>query len=319
MGKGLWARAPLKEAANNYYEEEAQRERAKSDSTNIKEGKFSENRNEEFVGHSEQDSFRPDKHQKKCPRRKGRNGDFEMAIRKAKTMKMELSSENVQEMKGTFVVKNCNGGNKYAVTIRDTASCTCAYQETRFGQAYQVCKHIICVYLNFLHTDEESNLIQQVALTTRELRGLFQNYQKEGKRNQQTQQGPSPPTTPPPLRQQQAGDLQQPFQVAFFGKAVKCYGCQRPFGTQMKKVPKNLILKNLGICQYTDKNSTKTQSTLLQNTFYHLNLECIGQKYPMTELSHIIIHEEIRDKIRKRNMRNMQTNLDSAVKKSAFT
>ena len=100
-------------------------------------------------------------------------------------MKMELSSENVQEMNGTFVVKNCNSGNKYTVTIRDTVPCTCAYQETKHEPAHQVCKHIIYVHLNTLHRDEESrpNVIQQVALTKRDPRGFFQNYQKEGKSN----------------------------------------------------------------------------------------------------------------------------------------
>ena len=133
------------------------------------------------MGHSEQDSFRPDKHQNKCPRRKGRNRHFEIALKKAKTMKMEVSSENVQEMNGIFVVKNCNSGNKYSVTICDTVSCTCAYHEGKHGPAYQVCKHIIYVYLNILRIDEESNLIQQVLLTKPELRGLFQNYQRKGK------------------------------------------------------------------------------------------------------------------------------------------
>ena len=54
-------------------------------------------------------------------------------------------------MNGTFVVKSCNSGNKYTVTLCDTVSYTCAYQETKHGQAYQVCKHIIYVYLNILH------------------------------------------------------------------------------------------------------------------------------------------------------------------------
>ena len=143
-------------------------------------------------------------------------------------------------------------------------------------------------------------------------KGLLKNYQKEGKRNQQTHQGPSPSPTPPPLQQQQAGNVQQPFHVTFLEKAVECYGRQRPFGTQMKKVPENIILKELDFREYTDKNGTTTRSTLLQNTFYHLNLDCIRRKYPMrsrptssyTELSRIIIHEEIRDEMTKEHAQN---------------
>ena len=93
-GKGALGRSPS-QRSHKYHEEEAQIERAKSYSTNIKEGKFPENRKEEFVSHSEQDSFRPDKYKKKCPRQKGRNSHFEIPLRKAKTTKMELSSENV--------------------------------------------------------------------------------------------------------------------------------------------------------------------------------------------------------------------------------
>ena len=61
--KGALGRDPSQRSRK--YEEEAQRERAKSYSTNVKEGKFPENRNEEFVGHSDQNSFRPDKLQQK--------------------------------------------------------------------------------------------------------------------------------------------------------------------------------------------------------------------------------------------------------------
>jgi len=90
------------------------------------------------------------------------------------------------------------------------------------------------------------------------------------------------------------GQQEQPFQLAFLEKAARCYGCLRTFTDKMRKNPKNLILKKMDYRQYTDSNGTRRRSTVLQNTYYHLNLDCVRRQYPMTELSQIVVHEEIK-------------------------
>ena len=97
------------------------------------------------MGHSEQDSFKPDKHQKKCPRRKGRNGHFQIALRKAKTMKIELSLENVQEMNGTIAVKNCNSGNKYTVAFVTVSHKPVRIRKQGMGSIPGMQTHHLCI------------------------------------------------------------------------------------------------------------------------------------------------------------------------------
>ena len=36
---------------------------------------------------------------------------------------------------------------------------------------------------------------------------------------------------------------------------------------------------------------------MLQNTYYHLNFDCVRRKYPFVEPSDIIVHEEMKQKL----------------------
>ena len=46
-----------------------------------------------------------------------------------------------------------------------------------------------------------------------------------------------------------------------------------------------------------DTDGKRRQSTQLQNTYYHLNLDCVRRNRPWTEASHIVVHEQVRDKL----------------------
>ena len=100
-------------------------------------------------------------------------------------------------------------------------------------------------------------------------------------------------------QQTQKGRLQgQPFQVTFFTDFVKkCHGCKRTFAARLRKVPNNVILKRLDRREFMDTDGKRRQSTQLQNTYYHLNLDCVQRNCPWAEPSHIVVHEEDRDKL----------------------
>ena len=99
-------------------------------------------------------------------------------------------------------------------------------------------------------------------------------------------------------QQTQKGELPgQPFQVTFLTDITKCHGCKRTFAARLRKVPNNVILKRADRREFMDTHGKRRQSTQPQNTYYHLNLDCVRRNYRWAEPSHIVVHEEVRDKL----------------------
>ena len=46
-----------------------------------------------------------------------------------------------------------------------------------------------------------------------------------------------------------------------------------------------------------DTGGKRRQSTQVQNTYYHLNLDCVRRNCVWADPAHTVVHEEIRDKL----------------------
>ena len=88
--------------------------------------------------------------------------------------------------------------------------------------------------------------------------------------------------------------IEQPCHLTFLaGLIKKCYGCGQVFSPGMRSPPNDLILKRFDFRKYKSPGSkTEKRSQVLQNTYFHLNRDCVRRICPRFEVNDIIIHQE---------------------------
>ena len=88
-------------------------------------------------------------------------------------------------------------------------------------------------------------------------------------------------------KQNNTSSKDQPFHV------TKCYGCGREYNEKFRQPPNDIILKRFDHRVYTSpKSKVKKRTANLQNTYFHLNIECVRRICPTYELKDILIHDE---------------------------
>ena len=95
----------------------------------------------------------------------------------------------------------------------------------------------------------------------------------------------------------------QMFHVTFLaGLIKKCYGCGQEFSGRQRVSPNDLILKSFENRIYTSPRSKMVKkSSNLQNTYYHLNTDCVRKRHPNFEMKHVLVHEEIKESLTKKH------------------
>ena len=90
-----------------------------------------------------------------------------------------------------------------------------------------------------------------------------------------------------------------PFTVARkIGLISRCYGCMQKFSEQMNVPPRDLILRKLDFREWVDKNSGEMRrSQSLVPTYYHLKMDCVRIKYPITQINDILLHDEVKEQL----------------------
>lgn len=91
----------------------------------------------------------------------------------------------------------------------------------------------------------------------------------------------------------------QRFQLTLLTSRVKtCYGCKAKFTKFHRKAPRDLILMRPDNREFPDRQTRETRrSWKMESTHYHLNMDCVRKNYSMAQISGIVIHEEIKDKL----------------------
>lgn len=91
----------------------------------------------------------------------------------------------------------------------------------------------------------------------------------------------------------------QPFHLTFIaGLIKKCYGCGQPFQNRHRCPPNDIILKRFDYRTYISPVSKVEKHTqTLQNTYYHLNKDCVRRLCPTFEMKNILIHDEIAEQL----------------------
>jgi hypothetical protein len=78
----------------------------------------------------------------------------------------------------------------------------------------------------------------------------------------------------------------------------KCYGCGQAFSERYRNAPNDLVLKRYDHRMYLSPRSKIPQhSASLQNTYFHLNVDCARKKNPQFEFRDILIHNEIKQNL----------------------
>jgi hypothetical protein len=90
--------------------------------------------------------------------------------------------------------------------------------------------------------------------------------------------------------------VQKVIQVA--GIIRKCYGCGQAFSERYRNAPNDLVLKIYDHRIYlSPRSKIPKHSASLQNTYFHLNVDCARKKYPQFEFRDILIHNEIKQNL----------------------
>lgn len=92
----------------------------------------------------------------------------------------------------------------------------------------------------------------------------------------------------------------QAFHVVFFSmipNLKKCYGCNKLFTDKFKSEPNDLVLKHFCFRKFRDRYGNNVSSKSLQATYFHLKLDCARKTEPNMELSNVIIHDEVKNKL----------------------
>ncbi|XP_071490395.1 uncharacterized protein [Diadema antillarum] len=91
----------------------------------------------------------------------------------------------------------------------------------------------------------------------------------------------------------------QPFTVARkVGLISRCYGCMQKFSEQMNLPPRDLILRKLDFREWVDKNTGEMKrSQSLVPTYYHMKMDCVRRRYPITEIKDILLYDEVKEQL----------------------
>ncbi|CAC5383195.1 unnamed protein product [Mytilus coruscus] len=91
----------------------------------------------------------------------------------------------------------------------------------------------------------------------------------------------------------------QPFHLTFIAGIIrKCYGCGQSFSDKHRNVPNDLVLKRYDHRMYlSPRSKILKQSVSLQNTYFHLNVDCARKKDPQFEFKDVLIHNEIKQSL----------------------
>ena len=131
-----------------------------------------------------------------------------------------------------------NEAEKYHVKIGTNPTCSCMYS----SKSRAVCKHRLWVMLYVLNVPEESNVLQQVSLTTEEVKTVFSATVQAPTCNSTTQENESPQQTSTKSSQDTVSTqdifskhpmYQQPqvWKLSIFmkrsGKLPVCAGCRK--------------------------------------------------------------------------------------------
>ena len=75
----------------------------------------------------------------------------------------------------------------------------------------------------------------------------------------------------------------------------KCYGCGQAFPERYRNAPNDIVLKTYDHRIYlSPRSKIPKHSASLQNTYFHLNVDCARRKNPQFEFRDILIHNEIK-------------------------
>ena len=118
-------------------------------------------------------------------------------------------------------------------------------------------------------------------------KGRHRPPEKKSKKSAKTSQQ----TTNQPLQKSD----KRPFHVTFFASVInlkKCYGCGKNFKEKYKREPYDVILKHYCHRKYRTPDG-KDRMTDLTAAYFHLKMDCARIVQPMTELTDIIINNEV--------------------------
>ena len=78
----------------------------------------------------------------------------------------------------------------------------------------------------------------------------------------------------------------------------KCYGCGQASSERYRNAPNDLVLKIYDHRIYlSPRSKIPEHSASLQNTYFHLNVDCARKKNPQFEFRNILIHNEIKQNL----------------------
>ena len=100
----------------------------------------------------------------------------------------------------------------------------------------------------------------------------------------------------------------QPFSVARkVGIISRCYGCSHKFHDRMNDPPRDLILKKLDFREWVDKNSGEMRrSQSLVPTYYHLKIDCVRMRYPITQIKDILLYDEMKEQLSEEHLTKLR-------------
>ena len=190
----------------------------------------------------------------------------------------------------------------------NTGHTKCDVQCIRF-KGYKLCAHAVAV------ADKEKCLYKYVQKYKK--LGLEANLTVLANANQPKNRGKKPKTstqirkgrtniTPTVLtdyqerEEERSSEGQQPCHLTFMAGIIKkCYGCEQNFSDKHRVPPHDLLLKRYDHRIYiSPKSKARKKSPKLQNTYFHLNADCVRKRNPMFEFNRdVLIHEEIKKQL----------------------
>lgn len=208
-----------------------------------------------------------------------------------------------------YYVLDSEKGNPRKVTVsKDRRSMSCEKNCHRWN-GYKFCSHIIALaqHLQLLfeviskyisrHTETRPNM------TTLANTGMPSSRGKKGTKATQIRKGKAHNKRPPLLQYGEPADAfgrtKEMFHLTFLAGIIKkCYGCGIKFANKYRSPPYDIILKGFEFREYIcPETKMKKMSKTKQNTYYHLNPDCIRKRYPLFETKDIIIHDETKQQL----------------------
>ncbi|KAK3085112.1 hypothetical protein FSP39_024577 [Pinctada imbricata] len=213
-----------------------------------------------------------------------------------------------------FVKDRCSLDSPRKVTCNPNTGLTKCDNKCVRWKGYKFCGHTVAV------ADKERCLTKFVEkfkkqgttanLSQMSCANLPKNRGKKPQKSTQVRKGRC--NIPPSVvtEYQEDSEQHQPCHLTFMaGLIKKCYGCQQNFSDKQRHPPHDLILKRYDHRVYNSpKSKTMRKTKTLQNTYFHLNVDCVRKKHPQFEFStDVILHEEIKHQLSSQHVQLLES------------